>query len=743
MRIGMVGAGKLGLPVALATEAAGHEVKVWDPSPAVQDYIAYRSIPYVEEGAQELLSETRIEVVPPDELAQWADLIFVAVQTPHQPEFEGVTRLTDERADFGYGYLWEAVMSVAGAELVVVISTVLPGTLERVIPFVPPERLLYNPFFIAMGTTIPDFRNPEFVLVGTDGAHPGPLREFYATIHDRPVFVTTIKTAELTKVAYNTFIGLKIAFANTMMELCEKTGADVDDLVDALSLADRRIMSPAYLRGGMGDGGGCLLPEQLVMTERGPRMIAEISAGDRVVGGDGALHRVVRTWEREYSGEVRELSVMGSMPLLVTTDHVVKVRSDVRPLRVVAGRVRRDTRTRLSDAPLTEIYETTAGALAHRDNWLYAPTIRQECDLPDHVSDDYLWLAGWYLSEGSLDIQWSKDDQIRSGRVSLHLNEGRMDVAEQFAAVVSRIAPPKKAGRGAGAKVSVDHREWAHSLQARYGSVVLAGALYYDFGHRAPNKRFPPWLLYGPTDAIQQVLVGLFGGDGYVSEKRINLSTSSRDIAWGTQLMLLRLGIPSHIRTIPPRTGGGVKKRLTAYEVRVNNANDVGRLAEIIKSPVVPSAQSKRYTRVVRDDEDRWWRQLSDSKRYWYDGPVHNLWVEGTNDYLTPAGIVQNCHPRDNIALSWLARELNLSYDLFEALMLCRERQTEWLAELIKRDYFFDYEHSPPENLDGIEIMGKAYKPGTNLTVGSPATLLANILREEGVEFEHSDPHAD
>jgi UDPglucose 6-dehydrogenase len=258
MRIGMVGAGKLGLPVALAIEAAGHEVKVWDPSPAVQDYIAYRSIPYVEEGAQELLSETRIEVVPPDELAKWANICFVAVQTPHDPAFEGVTRLTDDRADFDYRFLAEAVQSVTDANLVVVISTVLPGTMESEFYFrFRQTRLLYNPFFIAMGTTIPDFRNPEFVLVGTDGAHPGPLKEFYATIHDRPVFVTTIKTAELTKVAYNTFIGLKIAFANTMMELCEKTGADVDDLVDALSLADKRLISSAYMRGGMGDGGGC------------------------------------------------------------------------------------------------------------------------------------------------------------------------------------------------------------------------------------------------------------------------------------------------------------------------------------------------------------------------------------------------------------------------------------------------------------------------------------------------------
>ena len=128
--------------------------------------------------------------------------------------------------------------------------------MNRLFPFAS-AHLLYNPFFIAMGTTIPDFRDPEFVLIGTDGAVPGPLIDFYKTIHERPAFVTTIKTAELTKVAYNTFIGLKIAFANTMMELCEKTGADVDDLVDALSLADKRLLSPAYLRGGMGDGGGC------------------------------------------------------------------------------------------------------------------------------------------------------------------------------------------------------------------------------------------------------------------------------------------------------------------------------------------------------------------------------------------------------------------------------------------------------------------------------------------------------
>jgi len=263
MKVGFIGLGKLGLPVALAVEAAGHEVCGWDISEQVMNTIDSRELPYVEADAQELLETTKIHFKRPHVLSEWADLIFVAVQTPHQPEFEGTTRLPDERADFDYGHLWDALASVEEAQCpIVVISTVLPGTMQREIFDDPdiaitPDRLLYNPFFIAMGTTIPDFRDPEFGLVGTDGAHPGILRDFYATIHDRPVFVTTIRTAELTKVAYNTFIGMKIAFANAMMELCEKTGADVDDLVDALSLADRRLLSPAYLRGGMGDGGGC------------------------------------------------------------------------------------------------------------------------------------------------------------------------------------------------------------------------------------------------------------------------------------------------------------------------------------------------------------------------------------------------------------------------------------------------------------------------------------------------------
>ncbi len=106
-----------------------------------------------------------------------------------------------------------------------------------------------------MGTTIRDFYNPEFILFGVhDYTAATVAKTFYKTITDAPFFLTTIENAEMIKVSYN----MKIIFANTLMEVCHKLEyCDVDVVTDALSLANRRLMSGAYLRSGMGDGGGC------------------------------------------------------------------------------------------------------------------------------------------------------------------------------------------------------------------------------------------------------------------------------------------------------------------------------------------------------------------------------------------------------------------------------------------------------------------------------------------------------
>jgi UDPglucose 6-dehydrogenase len=93
------------------------------------------------------------------------------------------------------------------------------------------------------------------------------------------------------------------------------------------------------------------------------------------------------------------------------------------------------------------------------------------------------------------------------------------------------------------------------------------------------------------------------------------------------------------------------------------------------------------------------------------------------------------CHPRDNIALSWMAKELGMSHDWYENLMICREKQTEWLGNMLTTK-------AKETGMKPI-ILGKCFKKETNLTVGSPSILMKNMMKEHGVDAEMYDPWID
>ena len=102
-----------------------------------------------------------------------------------------------------------------------------------------------------MGSTIRDFLYPEFILFGVDDEKASNKAEtFYKTICDSPFYKTTIENAELIKVSYNTMISTKISFVNTIMEACyHLPNTNVDDVTNALKMANRRLISDAYLTG--------------------------------------------------------------------------------------------------------------------------------------------------------------------------------------------------------------------------------------------------------------------------------------------------------------------------------------------------------------------------------------------------------------------------------------------------------------------------------------------------------------
>jgi UDPglucose 6-dehydrogenase len=273
MNIGFIGLGKLGFPCSLAIESKGHKIYAYDVNPKIKEYIDSKYYPHIEKSIKKYINKTKINILKSNiEVLDNSDIVFISVQTPHNKKYEGISRIPNTKSDFDYKFLIKTIENISSYKknkIIVIISTVLPGTLEKyIIPILPKNiKLCYNPYFIAMGTVIDDFLNPEFTLLGcSDIKVSNFVEKFYKTIHSKKVFKTSIKNAELIKVSYNTFIGMKIVFANTIMEICHKTGCNCDEVINALSLARNRLISSKYLYGGMGDGGGCHPRDNIAMS---------------------------------------------------------------------------------------------------------------------------------------------------------------------------------------------------------------------------------------------------------------------------------------------------------------------------------------------------------------------------------------------------------------------------------------------------------------------------------------------
>ena len=238
--VGFIGLGKLGLPIAETIAKRGFNVLGYDVKKIKTSLTLAKSI---------------------KDLVKKSDIVFCAVQTPHNPRFEGDKPLPKQRADFDYSYLITVIKEVASVHKktnLVVISTCLPGTyLTKIKPLLNNKiNYIYNPFFIAMGTVVQDFLNPEFVLIG--GEDTAIIKHFYTKLHGRDrTFITDITTAEGIKVFYNTFVTTKIVLGNIYGEFSHKLGMNVDHIYEALSRATDRIISPKYLKSGMADGGSC------------------------------------------------------------------------------------------------------------------------------------------------------------------------------------------------------------------------------------------------------------------------------------------------------------------------------------------------------------------------------------------------------------------------------------------------------------------------------------------------------
>jgi UDPglucose 6-dehydrogenase len=289
MRVAMIGSGYVGLVSGACFADFGHVVTCVDKDASKIAALQRGEMPIFEPGLPELVADN----VEAQRLAftkdlrkavSEADAVFIAVGTP--------SRRGDGHADLTYVY--EAAREIAealdGYTVLVTKSTVPVGTgdeVERIVRETRPNAefaLVSNPEFLREGAAIGDFKRPDRIVIGTEDARArAVMTELYRPLflNEPPLVVTSRRTAELIKYAGNAFLATKITFINEIADLCEKVGANVQEVARGIGL-DNRIGSK-FLHAGPGYGGSCFPKDTLALIKTARENAAAIRIVETVV----------------------------------------------------------------------------------------------------------------------------------------------------------------------------------------------------------------------------------------------------------------------------------------------------------------------------------------------------------------------------------------------------------------------------------------------------------------------------
>ena len=285
MKIAIIGGGYVGLVSGACFAEFGVDVAVFEADPAKRTMLLEGKIPIYEPGLDRLVADNaaagRLNFPTTLEAGiTGAEAIFIAVGTP--------TRRGDGHADLTYVFaaVEQVVLALDHPAILVTKSTVPVGTGRKIAELAHRLRpdlkieVASNPEFLREGSAITDFMRPDRVVVGadTDWARD-VLQRLYRPLYliETPIVFAGLETAELIKYAANGFLAMKITFINEMADLCEKVGADVNDVARGIGL-DGRI-GRKFLHAGPGFGGSCFPKDTLALM----RIAEEAGAPSRLI----------------------------------------------------------------------------------------------------------------------------------------------------------------------------------------------------------------------------------------------------------------------------------------------------------------------------------------------------------------------------------------------------------------------------------------------------------------------------
>ena len=263
-KVGIFGAGWVGLVTGVCFADLGHDVIIRDVVPEKIDALRLGRVPFHEEDVPELLERNAGRLAYTLDVADLADceFLFVCVDTP--PTYSG---------DADLSRVWTVVdelPELQGRPILVMKSTVPVGTGEKIRAGLDQRGLDHvgyasNPEFLAEGHAVRDFMAPDRVVIGAFEPEDGEAVAVLYSAIDAPIVQSDVNSAEMIKLAANAFLMTRISFINEIANVCEATGADVVKVAEGVGL-DRRL-GPHFLRAGIGYGGSCFPKDSLALKQ--------------------------------------------------------------------------------------------------------------------------------------------------------------------------------------------------------------------------------------------------------------------------------------------------------------------------------------------------------------------------------------------------------------------------------------------------------------------------------------------
>jgi GDP-mannose 6-dehydrogenase len=318
MKINIYGMGYVGCVSAACLAEAGHEVTGIDVDPVKVNLINKKKSPIIEPGLSDLIKKvvTSKNLKASNNGAGPADVSIVCVGTPSSKngslQLDYIKRVAEQ--------IGGCLKKMTTYHVVNIRSTVLPGTVEDVIIPILEARsqkragkdfgVCMNPEFLREGTSIKDYFNPPFTVIGQIDKKSGAVVEkLYKDIENAPVIKTDIRVAEMVKYSCNTFHALKVTFANEIGNICKAVGVDSHELMDIFCQDKKLNISSYYLKPGFAFGGSCLPKDLRAILYKAKMMDLECTLLDSILKSNA--HQIETAYDLIKETGKREIGVLG------------------------------------------------------------------------------------------------------------------------------------------------------------------------------------------------------------------------------------------------------------------------------------------------------------------------------------------------------------------------------------------------------------------------------------------------